>query len=109
MEEVPGSDFAKKRAQVILRAISGDMPIEEACKELDISRSRFYELRTSVAAGVVELLEPRPAGRPPEKPEIPEEVTRLQRKNERLEEELRLTRAEAELSAFLTLSRRKKN
>lgn len=109
MDEVLGSEFAKKRAQVVLQHIAGDLSVDEACQALGIKRSRFYELRTAAAAVFVKTCEPQSAGRPPEEPEVPEAHRVFEARIAQLEEELRLTRAHAELSAFLSLKRGKKN
>ncbi len=112
VEGLPGSDYAKKRLQQILRSISGEVTIEDACAELEISRTRFYDLRQSLLEDMVENLEPRPAGRPPQKPEVPEEVTLLERRILQLELELKATHVRAELNTFLPLygrNRTKKN
>ncbi len=109
VEGLSGSDFAKKRLQQILRTLSGEVTIEEACAKLQINRTRFYDLRQSVLEGMVENLEPRPAGRPPQKPEVPEEVTNLERRIAQLKLELEATKIRAELNTFLPLYRRKKN
>ena len=112
VEGLSGSDFAKKRLQQILRTISGEVTIEDASATLGISRTRFYDLRLSLLEEMVENLEPRPAGRPPQKPEIPEEVTFLQRRIAQLELELKATQVRAELNTFLPLygrERTKKN
>ncbi len=109
VEGLPGSDFAKRRLEQILRTVSGEVTIEEACTELGISRTRFYDLRQSLLEGMVEHLEPRPAGRRPEQPEVPEDVTFLKRKVAQLELELKATEVRAELNMFLPLYERKRS
>ena len=64
VEGLSGSDFAKKRLEQVLRTLSGELTIEEACAELNIGRTRFYDLRQELLEDMVERLEPRPAGRP---------------------------------------------
>ena len=109
VEGLSGSDFAKNRLQQVLRTFSGEVTIEEACAELQISRTRFYDLRQSLLEGMVEHLEPRPAGRPSQKPEVPEEVTVLERRIAQLELELEASKIRTELNTFLPLYDRKKN
>ena len=108
VEGLSGSDFAKKRLEQILRTVSGEATIEEACTELGISRTRFYDLRQALLEDMVEHLEPRPAGRPPQKPKEPEESTLLQKRVEQLEFELKATEIRAELNMFLPLYEKKK-
>lgn len=109
VDDLPGSEFAKKRLQQILRTISGEATIEEACEELQISRSRFYDLRQSLLEDMVDRLEPRSAGRPRQQPEQPPEETALAREIARLEVELEASKVRAELNTFLPLYRPKKN
>jgi hypothetical protein len=83
--------------------------IEEACKELQISRTRFYDLRQSVLEGMVKKLEPRSAGRPPQKSESNGEVAHLEQTIAELEWELEATQVRMELNTLFPLMRRKKN
>lgn len=64
VSNVPGSDLAKERVQVILETITGKVSITEACEKLGISEARFRELREEVLQAAVARLEPKPAGRP---------------------------------------------
>ncbi len=62
----PATSLARLRKQVLDLVMSGRMAVTEACRQLGISRSRYYELRgrylTSGEAGL--LPKPRPAERP---------------------------------------------
>ncbi len=109
VEGLSGSDFAKNRLQQVLRTLSGEVTIEEACAKLQISRTRFYDLRQSLLDGMVEHLEPRPAGRPFQKPDVPEDVAVLERRIAQLELELEASKIRTELNTFLPLYDRKKN
>jgi len=60
-----GSDAAKRKLRIVLEAIPGELSVEAACKELGIGSTAFYEIRAKVLKGAIELLEPRPPGRPP--------------------------------------------
>ena len=101
VRNVEGSEYAKKRLEEVLRTLSGEKTIEDACEELNLSRARFYDLRQQLLEEMVAHLEPRPAGRPPQKPRKSEREETLERENERLKLELRATKARAELDAFL--------
>lgn len=105
VEGLPGSDFAKERLRKVLETLSGEATIEEACEALQISRTRFYDLRNSMLEEMVERLEPRPAGRPREMPKEEADVTELKRQVARLEVELEATRIRSELNTFLPLAR----
>lgn len=108
IDGLPGSPYAKKRLEQVLRTLSGEVTIEEACAELNIGRTRFYDLRQSLLENMVENLEPRPAGRPPQKPAKAKEVTQLEHQIDRLTLELEATRIRAELNTFLPVYRPKK-
>ena len=108
VDGLEGSDVAKERLRAILRTLSGEATIEEACSELNLSRSRFCDLRQSVLAEMVGELEPRPAGRPRQEPEVSEEVQALEEKIAQLEVRLKVMTARAELNAILPLQESKK-
>lgn len=101
VEGIEGSEYAKKRLEEVLRTLSGEKTIEEACAELNIGRTRFYDLRQKLLEEMVERLEPRPAGRPPVAPEKSDKEVELERENERLKVELAAAKARAELNTFL--------
>ncbi len=104
-----GSRYAKDRLRQIIRTLSGEATIEEACQELQISRTRFYDLRESALKGLLNQLEPRPAGRPPQKSETTEEVAHLEQTIAELEWELEATQVRMELNTLFPLMSRKKN
>ena len=108
VEGLPGSTYAKNRLEQVLRTLSGEITIEEACTALNICRTRFYDLRQTLLREMVEHLEPRPAGRPPQRNEKEEEVTQLERRLEQLKLELEATKIRAELNTFLPIYRSQK-
>ena len=57
-----GTPVAKARLESILRTLSGEWTVEEACARLAISRSRFHEMRTAFLEGATTLLEPKKPG-----------------------------------------------
>ena len=57
-----GTPVAKARLESILRTLSGEWTVEEACARLAISRSRFHEMRTAFLEGATTLLEPKRPG-----------------------------------------------
>ncbi|MBI3863717.1 MAG: helix-turn-helix domain-containing protein [Planctomycetia bacterium] len=59
-----GSEAARRRLAVLLANVAGELSVDEACQELGLHRSRFFELRKQWLQGSVEALEPEPAGRP---------------------------------------------
>lgn len=65
LEEVPGSEHARRRMTLFLETMAGQRTVVEACRELGIGESRFFAQRAEWLAGALGLLEPRSPGRPP--------------------------------------------
>jgi hypothetical protein len=72
-----GSRAAKQRLEVVLRTLAGTTTVHQACAELQLSPSRFQQLRSQVLQAALADLEPRPAGRPA-RPTASPELTQLQ-------------------------------
>ena len=64
MDGLPGSEVARLRLRLILETIAGDRSVGEACAALGIGEAAFHKLRSRFLEQSVDLLEPRPAGRP---------------------------------------------
>lgn len=64
VELLPGSAAAKRRLEVFLANLSGELSVAEACAALGLHESRFFELRKRWLEESVELLEPGQPGRP---------------------------------------------
>lgn len=62
-----GSELAKRRLRVLLLSLQGTLSVREACSQLQIGESRFHAMRHQWLQGILELLEPRPVGRPPKR------------------------------------------
>jgi hypothetical protein len=94
--------LAKSRLGVILKTLRGELTIPEACQELGICESHFHALRSRWLQESLELLEPRPMGRPPrrEAPDV-DEVAALARRNEQLEKELSVAKVRRDLAEML--------
>lgn len=69
----PATSLARLRKHVLDLAMNGRMKVTEACSQLGISRSRFYELRKRyLLYGEAGLLpKPRPRERPDRRPAAP--------------------------------------
>ena len=65
VERLEGSPSAKRRLEVILETIAGQLTIPEACARLGICESRFHDLRNRTLQATLNTLEPRRLGRPP--------------------------------------------
>ena len=54
-----------------MQTLSGELSVNEACKQLGIGRTAFHKLRAQALSGALEGLEPKKTGRPPQaKPPI---------------------------------------
>ena len=89
VDKFEGSKEAKQRFRIILETIHGDLPVTEAMTRLDISESRFHQIRDKALEAGLASLEPGVTGRPPRVPlETAEEMERLRLENEHLRHEL---------------------
>lgn len=98
VEGLEGSPLAIQKAKIILQTLSGERTVKDACEELGIVESMFYKLRDRTLKELVESLEPRPVGRPPQSPQESPELTELREKIAQLEAELKLAKLRAELA-----------
>ena len=64
VERLSGSELAKLRLTTLLQTLRGELTVPEACARLEIGESRFHALRNQWLQEALELLEPRPLGRP---------------------------------------------
>jgi hypothetical protein len=64
VELLPGSTVAKQRLEVFLANLAGHLSVAEACAQLGLHESRFFELRRRWLEDSVGLLEPLQPGRP---------------------------------------------
>ena len=120
-----GSEHAKRRLEVVLRTIAGEITVAEACEQLGVGETAFRKIRAAALDGALKELEPKHVGRPrkvktPEQEEIAklqaepvpaDELQKLQERNKWLEEELELSRVREELDVtmpFLAERRRRK-
>ena len=75
---------ARKRAEVILKKLTGQMTATQAAKELGVSRKTYYEWEKRGVDGMLGALEDRDSGRPSqpvdgEKESIKKLVTRMKK------------------------------
>ncbi|MHC4778990.1 MAG: transposase [Planctomycetota bacterium] len=99
VEGLDASDAVKEKLRIILETITGETTVAKACEKLDVSESRFHQMREEALASAGRGLEPKPRGRPRkvEEPTV-DEVEALRREVEELREELEFARARAVLA-----------
>ena len=107
VDHLEGSPQAKERLRIILRTLSGEMTIPQACQELGIGESRFHEMRGEVLQGVLENLEGKPRGRPPDASDSDARVQQLQQQVLALTADLRASQIREELAIMLPRLARK--
>ncbi len=73
VERLEGSQHAKERLKVMLKTLSGELTIPQACAQLGIHETRFHVQRAATLQAALGFLEPRPAGRPPHVPSAEEQ------------------------------------
>jgi hypothetical protein len=102
VQHLNGSERAKQRLELILETIAGRLTIEEACRQLGIEHTMFYELRTDMLKAGLARLEPRPTGRP-RRPTSIEDLhsAELQSRVEQLEAELKLSAVREEIARVM--------
>ena len=102
VDNCDGSKQSKLRTQVVLRTMSGDLSVNDACDMLGIQRPQFAKLRFRALQGAVDALEPGRPGRPRKHDaETDQRVVEQDRKVEQLEKQLTLERARADIAQIL--------
>lgn len=102
VDSLDASEEEKLRVKTVLRTMTGELTVQEACARLQLGHTRFHELRREVLEGAVEGARPGRPGRP-RRVESPEarKIRRLTRRIGELEEELHLARLRTELAVAL--------
>ena len=100
VDRLAGSPVAKARLRVILANLAGQINVADACADLGIEESWFFDLKHESLERWVKTLEPGSPGRPPAGEQSPEQqhIAELQARAERLELELKAARLRAELA-----------
>jgi len=98
VERLEGSEEAKQRLRVILETVSGERTVAEACEELGVGKTAFFELRKRVLQASLADLEPKPVGRPRKEVSAEEaEAERLAEENEQLRTDLEIAQVREEI------------
>jgi transposase-like protein len=99
VDGLEGSEHARERLRLILGAMTGEISVNEACRQLGIGPARFHELRTEMLQAGLSRLEPGQAGRPPKRTdEEAAEVAALKRENQELKVDLQASRLREEIA-----------
>lgn len=99
MARLERSPEARERTKVILLTLAGDWTVEQGCRRLRISRTRFQVLRRRMLDGASGAVEARRQGRPPKpEPSISETELHLRAEVAALQRELERSRVELELA-----------
>jgi len=99
-ERLAGSPVAKARLRVILANLAGQINVADACADLGIEESWFFDLKHESLQRWVRTLEPGSPGRPSSGGASAEQqqIADLEAKVDRLELELKAARLRAELA-----------
>lgn len=90
VDKVDASRHEKDRLKAVLRTVTGELSVQDACAQLGISRARFQALRDECLQGAADALAPGRPGRPPLRDaEHQAEVDELQQENAQLREQLK--------------------
>ncbi len=102
VDRLSGSQLAKQRMRAILKTLRGEWTIPEACRQLGVCESRFHALRQQWLQESLELLEPRPVGRPPKATAESSPETQAEVEVEQLRQQLHLADVRREIDQVLS-------
>ena len=102
LKRLAASPLARRRLEWLLKSLSGECTVPEACVALGINESRFHKLRGDWLQAAAESLEPGRPGRRPKRvsPEA-EQVATLREQVRRLELQWETSQVRAELAQSL--------
>lgn len=93
VEGLAGTAEAKRRLKLVLQTLAGELSVEDARAELELSEAGFHKLRRQALAAAVERLEGQAPGRKRVEPSAEEkEIADLRAKVERMDLELEIAR-----------------
>jgi hypothetical protein len=102
VDGLSGTREAKQRLRVILDTLTGECSVTEACERLEVSESRFHQLRKEALEGALKGLAPRPSGRPAaEPPELESKVAELESEVRELRMDLQASRVRTEIALVM--------
>jgi hypothetical protein len=102
LDRLAASPLAKIRLEWLLKSLSGECTVPEACAALGINESRFHQLRGDWLQAAAASLEPgRPGPRPKEASPEAAEIAALEGEVRGLKLELHASQVRAELAEAL--------
>lgn len=101
VQRLDGSELAKQRLETILETMRGTLTIPAACQRLGVCESRFHALRQRWLQESLQLLEPRPVGRPAKAVAADSAETEVASENSRLQKELQLAETKREVAEIM--------
>jgi hypothetical protein len=102
LKKLAVSPLVKTRLEWLLKSLSGECTVPEACAALGINESRFHKLRSDWLQASAERLEPgRPGRRAQAKSPETRQIIALEDKVRSLEVQLRAAEVRAELAQAL--------
>jgi hypothetical protein len=100
-DRVADSPFEGGRLRKILETIAGQIRVQDACTQLNISEQLFERLRDQSMRAASRSLKRKRAGRPVKKSDSAAEIVSLQNRIAELEAQLQAMTLRAELAATL--------
>jgi hypothetical protein len=100
VDRLEGSPAAKARLRVILANLAGQISIIEACAELDVNESWYFDLKRDSLRRWLKTMEPGTPGRRPstEKTADEQHIAELEAQVRKLELELKAAQLREELA-----------
>lgn len=96
---------SEQRAALILQVRSGQLTVEQAARQLGISRQRYYQWEQRALKALLSALEDQPKGRP--KGESDPEKEALQARVQELEEQVQLFQEREKLRELIMAAGKK--
>lgn len=97
VEQLEGSEVAKRRLRMVLETLAGRRGIGEAAQELGISEQRVHQLREEALQAALAELEPKTPGRRP-RSSVDEDQALTPEQRLELEKELRASKIRQEIA-----------
>jgi hypothetical protein len=102
VHHLEGSAHAKERWEVILEQVAGRLSVAQACERLVISEAMFHRIRNEALQAGLHRLEPRPIGRPPQKPSAEmQRVAELEQQLQDMNQQLQAAEVRREIAEIL--------